>query len=219
MRFSLPREIDGALAAALAGVAFGNLRQRPVGIELGGIVAERDRQRGDGVGVMHEAVELGALGARLLHGVADHDEAGRQNLEVVAGAPGLLRAALHVGVERAPHREAGLRGEDGLRGLGRELAPRLGRAGLHDDRPALDRPRDVERTVHGEKFALVVEHMQLVGIEKDAVLDVADEGVIRPAVPQSRHHVVELARAAIALAVLHVIGRARNSTPRPDWRW
>ena len=69
-------------------------------------MAERDRQRGDGVGVMHEAVELGALGARLLHGVADHDEAGRQDLEVVAGAPGLLRPAFHVGVERAPDREA-----------------------------------------------------------------------------------------------------------------
>ena len=37
------------------------------------------------------------------------------------------------------------------------------------------------------------------------LLDVADEGVVRPAVPQSRHHVVELARAAIALAVLHVL--------------
>ena len=97
------------------------------------------------------------------------------------------------------------RGEHGLRGLGRELAPGLGRAGLHDDRPALDRPRDVERTAHGKKLALVIEHMQLVGVEKDAVLDVADEGVVGPAVPQSRHHVVELARAAIALAVLHVI--------------
>ena len=51
----------------------------------------------------------------------------------------------------------------------------------------------------------MAEHVHLGGIEIDAVLDVADEGVVRPAVPQARHHVVELARAPIALAVLHVL--------------
>ena len=169
-------------------------------------MTERDRQRGDGVVVMHEAVELRALVARLLHACRRprRSSAGRI-FRWSRARPTFSIAALHVGVERAPDREARLRGEHRLRGLGRELAPGLGRAGLHDDRPALDRPRDVERTAHRQKLALVVEHMQLVGIEKDAVLDVADEGVIRPAVPQSGHHVVELARAAIALAVLHVL--------------
>ena len=37
------------------------------------------------------------------------------------------------------------------------------------------------------------------------LVDVADEGVVGPAVPQAGHHVVELARAAVALAVLHVL--------------
>ena len=37
------------------------------------------------------------------------------------------------------------------------------------------------------------------------LLDVAHEGVVGPGVPESRHHVVELARAAVALAVLHVL--------------
>jgi hypothetical protein len=42
-------------------------------------------------------------------------------------------------------------------------------------------------------------------IEKDAVVDVADPGIVRPAVPEPGHDVVELARAAIALAVLHML--------------
>ena len=39
-------------------------------------------------------------------------------------------------------------------------------------------------------------------------LDVADEGVVGPAVPQAGDHVVELARAAVALGVLHVLVEA-----------
>ena len=120
-------------------------------------------------------------------------------------APGLFGPAFHVGIERASDRKARLGGEHRLRGLGGELAAGLGGAGLHDHRPALDRPRDVERAAHREIFALVVEHVQLGGIEIDAVLDVADEGVVRPAVPQPGNHVVELARAGVALAMLHVL--------------
>ena len=124
---------------------------------------------------------------------------------MVARAPGLFRPALHIGIELLADGEARLRGEHRLRRLGRELAAGLGGAGLDDHRPALDRPRDVERAAHRQVLALVVEHVQLVGIEIDAVVDVADEGVVRPAVPQAGHHVVELARAAIALAVLHML--------------
>ncbi len=47
--------------------------------------------------------------------------------------------------------------------------------------------------------------MQLAGIEIETLVDVADEGVIRPGVPKPRHHVVELARAGVALAVLHML--------------
>jgi hypothetical protein len=37
------------------------------------------------------------------------------------------------------------------------------------------------------------------------LLDVADEGIVGPAVPQAGHHVEELARALVALAMLHVL--------------
>ena len=77
----------------------------------------------------------------------------------------LLRAALHVGIEALARREVAVRGEHHLGRLGRELAAGFRGAGLDDHRPALHRPRDVERAAHREVLALVVEHMQLVGIE------------------------------------------------------
>ena len=53
----------------------------------------------------------------------------------------------------------------------------------------------------------MVEHMHPLGVEIDAVLDIADEGVVGPAVPEAGHDIEELARAAIALAVLHMLGQ------------
>ena len=54
----------------------------------------------------------------------------------------------------------------------------------------------------------MIEDVQLVGIEEKAVFDVANEGIVGPGIPQPGDDVVEFPRAAIALAVLHVIGHA-----------
>ena len=59
--------------------------------------------------------------------------------------PDLRRAALHVGIEGARVLDRAAGGEHHLGRLGGELAAGIGGAGLHDHRPALDRPRDVER--------------------------------------------------------------------------
>ncbi len=151
--------------------------------------------------------------------VADDDEAGRHDLHMVARPAGLFHAAFHVGIEFAPGGDVARRREHRLRGFGGELAAGIGGAGLHDHRPALDRPGDVERPAHREIFALVVEHMQLVGIEIKPALDVADEGIVGPGIPQPGDDVVEFAGAAIALAVLHVIGHAEIERRVGDWRW
>jgi hypothetical protein len=89
--------------------------------------------------------------------------------------------------------------------LGRNLAARLRRACLHDHRPALDWARDVERAAHGQKWPLVIEHVHPLGIEKDAVLDVTDEGVVRPAIPQAGDNVEELARPPVARLVFDML--------------
>src|SRR5882757_7886472 len=120
-----PGEIDCSLPAALRSIAFGNLRQRTVGVELRCVVAERDRERADGVGIVYEAVEFGALRARLLDCVADHDKAPRQDFNIVPRPSGFLGPAFYIGIEGTRHRDTGLRREHRLRGLGRELASSL----------------------------------------------------------------------------------------------
>jgi hypothetical protein len=65
----------------LLAFALRDLGQRAVEVEDRGVVAERDRQRGDAAVGVHEAVEQGALPARLLRGVADDDEAAWQDLD------------------------------------------------------------------------------------------------------------------------------------------
>ena len=118
---------------------------------------------------MHHAVEQRPLLPGLLNAVADHDEGARQDLQVLAVASELVHAALDVGIELLSIRKAAAAGEHGFRGLGRELPAVIGRAGLHDHRPALHRARDVEGTAHREVFSLVIEHMHLVGIENRPV--------------------------------------------------
>jgi hypothetical protein len=154
---------------------------------------------------VHQAVEAGALGPRLLHRVAHHHEAGRQDLEVVGVAPDLHHAAAHVLGEAAPVLDASRRAEDHLGGLGGELAPRLGGAGLHDHRPALDRPGDVEGSAHREVGPAMVEHVHPVGVEEDPALDVAQEGIVGERVPQALHHRDEFVRPVVAVGVLGMV--------------
>jgi hypothetical protein len=123
-------------------------------------------------------------------------------------APELLHATFYIGIESARIRDIIPGPKDYLRRLGSKLPARLGRAGLHDDGPALNRTRDVERTAHSEMLSVVVQDMKLLGIEIYARLHVANEGVVRPAIPKARHHVEELARAAIARRMPHVFLQA-----------
>src|SRR5205807_10187902 len=94
-----------------------------------------------------------------------------------------------------------------LGGFGGKLAAGVRGAGLDNDRPALDWARDVQRPTHRQELALMVEHVHAVGIEINAFLDITDKSVLGKTVPQTGHDVEELAGAAIALAVFHVLGQ------------
>ena len=117
----------------------------------------------------------------------------------------LFHPALDVGIELLAVGEAAAAGEHGLRGFGRELPAVFGRAGLHDQRPALHGAGDVERPAHAQIFSLVIEHVHLRGIEIEALLDVAHEGVVGEGIPQAGDDVIEFARPLVALGVLHVV--------------
>src|SRR5262252_10893679 len=90
-----------------------------------------------------------------------------------------------IGVETLRVDQIAATRKDDLGGFSGDLAAGFRCACLNDDRPSLDLTVYVRRAAHREKLALVIQHMQPLGIEIDAVLDIADEGVVGPAVPQS----------------------------------
>ena len=98
-------------------------------------------------------------------------------------AADLFHASLHVRIEPLGIGDMRPGREHDLGRLGRKLAAGIGGAGLDDDGPALDRPGDIERAAHREVFPLVVQHVQLVGVEIDAAVDVAHEGIVGKTVP------------------------------------
>ncbi len=165
-------------------------------------MAERDREGGDGAVVVHETVQPCALVAGLLHGSSDNDEGTGEHLQVLARPPELVEPALDVGVEALPVLERAVRGEDHLGRLRCQLLAGLGRAGLYDHRPALHGPGNIERAAYGEVWAAVVEHMQFLGIEIDAARDVANERVVRPAVPETLDDIDEFTGTVVAVGML-----------------
>src|SRR5262245_41096732 len=71
---------------------------------------------------------------------------------------------------------------------------------------ALRPPGHVGRPAHREILALVVDEVNLVGNEIATCSSVPNEGIIVPTVPEPAHHVRELDRTVVALAVFVVLG-------------
>src|SRR5262249_14954482 len=135
------------------------------------------------------------------HALRDYVAAAGRDFQWVPRPSAFFRPAFHVGKELPPRGEARLRSEHRFRRFSRKLAPGFRGACLDNDRPALDRPRDVKRATHRQILSLVVEHMQLVGIEIKALFDIADEGIISPAVPGGGHNIENPARWSVALVM------------------
>ena len=106
---------------------------------------------------LDELVELLLQPPGLCLGGADDRDDARQDLDAVPGR-GRRRPSCASGRRRnAAHRQGLLRGEHGLGVAGGEVLAVLGRAGLHDQRVALRRTRDVQRALDPEVPADVVD--------------------------------------------------------------
>ena len=82
--------------------------------------------------------------------------------------PHFAVARLEVGVEFLRRFEVLRHREQHLGGARRKLEPCLRLAGLHDHRLALRRARHHQRPAHLEMLALVMQHVELFGIEEQA---------------------------------------------------
>ncbi len=87
---------------------------------------------------------------------------------------------------------------------GGDLLALVGGAGLHNDWPPLRCRRRVQRATHLEVLALVVQHVQFLGVEKHAACLVADEGIVLPTVPQSGNDAGKLRGALVTCFVVQV---------------
>jgi hypothetical protein len=102
---------------------------------------------------------------------------------MIGGSSCRRHPGLDICIEAAGFLDCAAAAEHDFGGLGGKLAAGLGRTGLNDDRPALDRPRNVQRPAHRQMFALVVKHMHFLRIEEDAACLVPPPCVVCPAIP------------------------------------
>ena len=124
---------------------------------------------------------------------------------MIGVAPECRHPPLHIGVIGPGARDRAGSAEDQFRRLRRQLPPGFGSARLHDHRPALYRPGDMQRTAYRKMFPLVVQPAHARGIEVETAVGVADEGIIGETVPEPGDDIIEFPRPAIALVMLHMV--------------
>ena len=105
---------------------------------------------------------------RLGLGRGDHRAEARQDQHLLGRAALGRHQRLQVGVERLRRRLLHMRGEHRLGVPRREAAAGVGRAGLHQHRPALRRARQVQRPGHLVVLALVVDRPDAVRLRRSA---------------------------------------------------
>ena len=83
-----------------------------------------------------------------------------------------------------------------------EIAAVTRSARLHKHRMALRRTRQIQRPLHLEKAAIMIDGMHLLHVDEASARLVANKSVIVPAVPECLDELRELCRARIALRVI-----------------
>ena len=140
---------------------------------------------------------------RLVVALGDHDAEARQDLQMVGVAVVVaLHPPLDVVVIGLGLGNVQMGRENRLRQFRSKFPPLVGGAGLHLHRIALNGTGHVEGPAHPELLTLMPEIVHLLGIEIEAALHIAHEGVIVPAVPEPIDHLGEFARAPIAFRMI-----------------
>jgi hypothetical protein len=114
---------------------------------------------------------------------------------------------LHIPIEGAGFIDRAAAPEDDFGGFGGKLPAGLGGAGLDDDRPALDRPRNVQRATHRQILTLMAKDVHLLRIEEDAARLVVPPRIVCPAIPKTGDDSLELARPPVAFIMLDMLGQ------------
>ena len=107
--------------------------------------------------------------------VAEHGHEAGQHEQAVGVAAERRGPGTDVRAERDRRLERVLGGEDDVGVPGGEVAPRSRRPGLEDHRPTLRGRRQGGRAADGEVLAVVIDRVDVVGVDVAAARLVADE--------------------------------------------
>ena len=92
--------------------------------------------------------------------------------------------------------------EHNIGGAGREVLTSLGAAGLEHQRLTLRTAAGVEGTLDGKVRTFVVERLDLAFVKELAGLEIGNDGLVAPAIPQAAHHIDEFFRDLVAQLVV-----------------
>ena len=167
-------------------------------------VAEHAPQHRQADARMHHGLHPGELVLRLRLRAPQHRQDAGHHQHGCRVAARLGPMLLHAAVERDRIGLELLLGVDQVGDAGPQILPGAGGAGLRDDGVALDGACHVQRALHLQQLAVVVQRVQLGRVEVAAPLLVADECVVLPAIPKAEHDIHELFSPAVAAPVLHM---------------
>ena len=154
---------------------------------------------------VHPLLQLLVAVLGLLRRTADDGEHTGHQVHLRWVAVPLAQLAFQTPVENAGLLQRLLGGEDDIGRAGCQRLAGLGRARLDHDGVALRRARCIQRAFDAEMRALVVQRVQLGGVEVHTAVLVAHDGIVLPAVPQPLDHVDKLAGHRIALGMVGVV--------------
>ncbi len=180
------------------------IRNRPVERVFRDIGAQPRRQHCEAFRGVDVALQRVEHVARLRVGPADDRHNTRQDRHAAGIAAEAANALLEAGIGGFRLLEVLHHRKHDIGGAGRQRLAALGAAGLEHQRLTLRTAAHVEGPLHGKARPLVVERADLALVKELAGLEVGNDGVVAPAIPQTAHHIDEFFRDLVAVLVVRM---------------
>src|SRR5262249_61199590 len=112
---------------------------------------------------------------------------------------------LHVAIEFLRRVNGSVGDENDFRPARGKVAAAIGCSGLDENRPALRRAADIERSAHIEPLAAVIDGLHQTRIGKLRRLGIEHEGAVAPAVPELADDIEKLVGPVVALVTRELV--------------
>ena len=142
---------------------------------------------------MSQTIQPQSLLLRILLRLSHNNQSRWQNLQMLRIPPRSLGPSLDISIKRLRRIQILGRAKHHFRRLSRQLPSSLTLPRLHNHRPPLHRPRDIQRSSDFQIISFMIEHMHFLRIKIQPALLITHKRVVCKRVPQPGNNVVELA--------------------------